>query len=192
MFVHGMAKTDQTWSQRYDYDEDGKPDLIVNYSNGLVLSSVEDANSDGTMDVLHRYNQGVIESTVRDDNFDGTCDALVTYTNGSPIRQVVDRNCDGKVYVIEEYKRRMLSERTWYDGGVGGTPYRYVLYERGFRKAETIDVDMNGSLDTMVLFDQLENPIPGSTVSPDQSIRNTSAAMLDEMLDEMHRADPSR
>lgn len=119
-----------------------------------------DRNADGTDDVVYEYSGRVVRGAKFDNNFDGFFETLAIYNrNGDVIRTEIDRNHDGKPDVFEYYTFGKLESEEILDPATGKLRKR-MFYKLDIKIREELDQDGDGVLETVIKFNEYENPLP--------------------------------
>ena len=150
------------------------PELLIGVLLGIGLTAIAyllwnyfsltgtpyDRNADGKDDVVYEYNGHVPRSAKFDNNFDGFFETLAIYNrDGDVIRTEVDRNRDGKPDVIEYNTFGKLESVEILDP-VTGKLRKRMFYKLDIKVREELDRDGDGVLETVIKFDEYENPLP--------------------------------
>jgi hypothetical protein len=116
-----------------------------------------DRDFDGKVDVIHEYNQkGLITHTKFDGNFDGIFETTVSYRKGQPYIDTSDTNNDGFADLRTRYKAGNLTQVEHFSPETKQIVKR-IHYHMNKQVSAEYDSDQNGTLETIIEYDQYEN-----------------------------------
>ena len=143
----------QTYVEKGDLNNDGKPDIWQYFENGNVVKREGDLNFDGIVDVTIEFKNGV-EITRQDTNFDGNIDVWSNIPSdlmderGAKIEK--DTNYDGKVdmtvYALRESAR--IEKDTNHDGKIDY--WEYSKKDKLTNKFKLIRLEVDSDFDEVV------------------------------------------
>ncbi len=132
-----------------------------------LIGTPYDRNGDSKDDVIYEYVGRVPQSIQYDNDFDGFFETRSIFNrNGDVISTEIDRNRDGKPDVIEYNTFGKLDSEEILDP-VTGKLRKRLFYKLGIKVREEIDKDDDGVLETVIKFDEYENPLPEMKLAPD-------------------------
>lgn len=141
-----------------DDNQDGNPDRIYLYQNGLVSSGEMDCNFDGKMDYWEEYDvQGNLLKSTADANFDGRVDEWVVYVHSRLSEISYDTDFSGVPDVFISYENSLIKTQDVRPNASKVVSRRFN-YEHGVLKEELVDEDQNGSFDYEIAYDAFLKP----------------------------------
>lgn len=141
-----------------DNNGDGKPDATLHYERDLIALGQHDRNFDGKPDYFEWYKDGIVARAESDDDFNGKIDGWLIYRNGNVGLSKQDTDKNGVPDVFQHFEDGVLKMAVWRPNE-SGKPTRIEFYEKAVKVKELRDVNLDGLLDTALMFDAFENQV---------------------------------
>ena len=135
----------------YDWNNDGKPDLVYQYENGKIVEMTQDRNLDGEIDSRVTYENDQPARGESDDNFDGVFESEIFYKNGAINRIEIDVNHNAEPDIIEYFTNEVLDE-ILYIFDKDHSTWKETKYVGGVMREERIDTDFDGKFDVRNVY----------------------------------------
>ena len=164
-------------SESVDNNGDSTPDAKYYYDNGVIIKAEHDRNFDGRFDVFEFFEDGTIKKAEMDDNFDGRLDAWLEYEDGNVLISKHDTDKNGIPDLFVHFKYGVINIAIWRPNRASKVA-RVDIYEDAAKSKTYIDKDGNGLLDTLVIFDEMENEQSTETLMPEVPPENIVHAQL--------------
>lgn len=154
-----LYSTSPTFTDRRDFNDDGKIDANWKYHNKELLSYSADMNFDGEVDVKTTFKDNQTDKSKQDSDFDGTFETEYYYRNESAYLQKVDTNNDENFDSITEFETNPLNVKNTIYSSKTGLIKKIQYYKMSKLKSAKFDSDNDGKLDQLIKYDDFEEEI---------------------------------